>query len=96
MNELECFFCMLSENGRLGTLIFYYDGHYPNYLAFVIDNTGSMRNEIDAVKRIIRSFIKNEGREPRMYVLATFNDPKQSKHCCCVHADFSFNYLYTS
>jgi len=93
MNELECFFDMLS-NGTLGTLIFYY-GDDPIYLAFVIDNTGSMSNEIGAVKRIIRSFIGNERREPRMYVLSTFNDPKDSKHCC-VHADFSFSYLYTS
>ena len=44
-------------------------------VAFVIDDTGSMGNEIDAVKCLVRSFLKSERGGPAKYILGTFNDP---------------------
>ena len=44
-------------------------------LAFVVDNTGSMSQEISSVQWLIRSFIKAERDIPFMYILTTFNDP---------------------
>ena len=44
-------------------------------LAFVIDDTGSMRKEIDAVKELIKAIIKAEKDSPFFYILGTFNDP---------------------
>ena len=45
-------------------------------LAFVVDDTGSMGDEIASVKRIIRSFIRTERDVPFAYILTTFNDPQ--------------------
>ena len=48
----------------------------PEYsIAFVIDDTGSMRDEIDAVKCLVRSLLKSQGKGPARYILGTFNDP---------------------
>ena len=44
-------------------------------VAFVIDDTGSMGGEIDAVKCLVRSFLKSERGGPAKYILGTFNDP---------------------
>ena len=44
-------------------------------VAFVIDDTGSMGEEIDAVKCLVRSFVKSERDGPAKYILGTFNDP---------------------
>ena len=44
-------------------------------VAFVIDDTGSMGDEIDAVKCLVRSFVKSERDGPAEYILGTFNDP---------------------
>ena len=44
-------------------------------LAFVVDDTGSMRDEIDAVKELIKAIIKAEKFAPFFYILGTFNDP---------------------
>jgi len=83
ISELEAFFNSLGGE-ILERVIFYYDDdEYPNHLAFVIDTTGSMGDEIEAVKKIIRHFIKNEGREPQKYVLATFSDPISCKVNFC-------------
>jgi len=61
---------------QLEQLIFAYDPESPPpTLAFVVDNTGSMGGEIEAVKDIILSFIKTERNEPIAYILGTFNDP---------------------
>ena len=43
-------------------------------LAFAVDTTGSMSDEILSVRRIIRSFVRSEKQEPFYYVLAEFND----------------------
>ena len=43
-------------------------------LAFAVDTTGSMWNEIHSVRQIIRSFVRSEKQEPFYYVLAEFND----------------------
>ena len=47
----------------------------PPTLAFVVDDTGSMSNEINSVRKLIHSFIKTERSEPLAYILTTFNDP---------------------
>ena len=61
---------------QLEQLIFAYDLESPPpTLAFVVDNTGSMWDEIDAVKDIILSFTKTERNRPIAYILITFNDP---------------------
>ena len=44
-------------------------------LAFVVDDTGSMGNEINAVKDLIKAIIKAEKFSPFYYILGTFNDP---------------------
>ena len=44
-------------------------------VAFVIDDTGSMSDEIGHVKCLIRSFLKSNRDFPAQYILGTFNDP---------------------
>ena len=44
-------------------------------LAFVVDDTGSMGNEIEAVKRIINRFVNSDESAVTDYILNTFNDP---------------------
>ena len=44
-------------------------------VAFVIDDTGSMRDEIRAAKCLVRSLLKSQGKGPARYILGTFNDP---------------------
>ena len=51
------------------------DNVVPATLAFVVDDTGSMWNEINAVKDIIKAIIKAEKDSPYFYILGTFNDP---------------------
>ena len=43
-------------------------------LAFAVDTTGSMRNAIEAVKVVIRDFLRSEEDGPGCYVLQPFND----------------------
>ena len=54
-------------------------------LAFVVDDTGSMSSEIDAVKRLIFGFIRTENKEPKRYILSTFNDPAEGKTVCTLY-----------
>jgi len=44
-------------------------------LAFVVDNTGSMEEEIESVRRLIKSFVRAERSIPLFYIYTTFNDP---------------------
>ena len=44
-------------------------------LAFVVDDTGSMSDEIEAVKNLIKAIINAERTSPFFYILGTFNDP---------------------
>ena len=43
-------------------------------LAFVVDDTGSMGDEINAVKNLIKAIIKAEKSSAYYYILGTFND----------------------
>ena len=54
--------------------LFNFTTDFPT-LAFVVDNTGSMSEEIDAVKDLITAIIKAERSSPFLYILGTFNDP---------------------
>jgi uncharacterized protein with von Willebrand factor type A (vWA) domain len=44
-------------------------------LMFAIDDTGSMRGEIDAAKKIATAIVDEQRAEPVDYILAPFNDP---------------------
>ena len=50
----------------------------PPTLAFVVDDTGSMSDEIDSVRQLIFSFISVERTNPIGYILTTFNDPSNN------------------
>ena len=50
-------------------------------LAFAVDTTGSMLDEIDSVRELIRNFVASERSEPFVYVLAPFNDHGYSGVC---------------
>ena len=54
--------------------LFNFTTDFPT-LAFVVDNTGSMLDEIEAVKDLITAIIKAERSSPFLYILGTFNDP---------------------
>ena len=49
------------------------DGPLP-CLGFVVDTTGSMREEVNAVQNLILSFVSSEQNEPACYVITPFND----------------------
>ena len=49
-------------------------------LAFVVDDTGSMGDEINAVKDLITAIVKAERDNPVFYILGTFNDPGTARH----------------
>ena len=44
-------------------------------LMFAIDDTGSMRNEIAAARKIATSIVNEQRVEPVDYILSPFNDP---------------------
>ena len=48
-------------------------------LAFVVDDTASMSDEINAVKDLIKAIIKAEKYFPFYYILVTFNDPGKNE-----------------
>ena len=50
-------------------------------LAFAVDTTGSMHEEIDDVRELIKAFVASEKSEPFLYVLARFNDRGDSGVC---------------
>ena len=67
-----------SLNGNQLETIFGYDPIHPDLkptLAFAVDDTGSMHDEIESVKKLIYSFIKTERSDSHAYILTTFNDP---------------------
>ena len=47
--------------------------HFP-CLAFVVDTTGSMGEEIRAVQNLIMAFVSSEQDEPACYIITPFND----------------------
>ena len=74
--SLEEFFRFLSHSD-FGDIFGFAETNQPvptGSLAFAVDTTGSMRDEIQNVQRIIRSFVQSEKQEPFYYVLAEFND----------------------
>ena len=46
-------------------------------LIFVIDNTGSMADEIAAAKAIAKSIVNQPRKEAVNYILSPFNDPSK-------------------
>lgn len=47
------------------------------YVGFAIDDTGSMGDEIEAVKCLVRALIKSFHNGAAQYILGTFNDPSR-------------------
>lgn len=54
----------------------------PFSVAFIIDDTGSTSAEIEAVKCLVRGFLKAERALPSKYILGTFNDPGACSYVC--------------
>ena len=78
--ELVCvceFFACLDPDNDLPAILGLYDidviEGFP-CLAFTVDTTGSMSDEIDAVKQVVRNFTASEEDGPGCYVLQPFND----------------------
>ena len=77
--ELDAFFDMLEGHPDIIAPIFWltedqFFGILPTP-AFVVDDTGSMTDEIGSAMRLIISFISVERSKPIAYILTTFNDP---------------------
>ena len=53
----------------------FFPRNYVYSVGFAIDDTGSMSPEIEAVKCLVRAFIKTFRIGPHQYILGTFNDP---------------------
>ena len=74
----EFFACLDPENdfkpifGLYDVIVDDLDG-FP-CLALVVDTTGSMSQEINAVKVVIQTFLRSEEDDPLCYVLQPFND----------------------
>ena len=62
-------------------------------LAFVVDDSGSMSNEIKAVKYLIKAIIEAEKISPFYYILCTFNDPGNRIYNYYVHYLVTFSYV---
>lgn len=76
--ELLCscqFFACLDEGRNLMPVFEGFEG--LECLAFVLDTTGSMKDEIDAALQVIKDFIASE--EIGCYLLVPFNDDGNSK-----------------
>ena len=56
-------------------------------LAFVVDTTGSMRHEIEAVQNLIQSFLSSEKDEPACYAITPFNDVVENANRQPVHGE---------
>jgi len=66
--QLETIFGFVSSNDNVISVV------RPT-LAFVVDDTGSMAEEIASVRRLITSFVRTERSMPLSYIYTTFNDP---------------------
>jgi len=75
-NDLDNFFDSL-DGVQTATLfgIEVTSNNNPPTLAFVVDDTGSMGEEIRSVQKLIHSFIRTERTNALAYILTTFNDP---------------------
>ena len=63
--------------------IFFLSGD-PYSVAFIIDDTGSMSDDIEAAKCLVRGFLKAERAVPSKYILGTFNDPGMCSYMCII------------
>ena len=90
--KILCISSRLSKKRKFSPIIRFYNRIYAldfglifgigiDYtIAFTIDDTASMSNEIEDVKCLVRSFIKSERNNPAQYILATFNEPSKTKY----------------
>lgn len=76
-SEIQTFFGEITADDF--EMIFFHFGR-PYSVAFIIDDTGSMADDIQAAKCLVRGFLNALRGEPAKYILGTFNDP--SKYMC--------------
>ena len=79
--ELVCvceFFACLDPDDDIKPMVGMIDVFVEEFvfpcLAFAVDTTGSMREEIEAAKEVIRNLLSSEEDGPICYVLQPFND----------------------
>ena len=80
-DEIQAFFDSIDVDD-FGSIFFLSDDPYS--VAFIIDDTGSMRNDIEAAKCLVRGFLKAERAVPSKYILGTFNDPGMCSYVCII------------
>ena len=56
----------------------------PYSVAFIIDDTGSMSDDMEAAKCLVRAFLIAERAVPKKYILGTFNDPGVCSYVCII------------
>ena len=66
----------------------------PYSLGFVVDDTGSMAEEIVRVRQIITQFVNDDVGAPTHYILTSFNDPSESALGSRIHQIHNY-YMYT-
>ena len=82
VGSVENFFESLNGN-QLATIfgiVNVTDLNLKSTLAFAVDDTGSMSEEIESAQKLIHSFVKTERSETHAYILTTFNDPGMEKY----------------
>ena len=70
----QFFKCLDDDFSSFGRSLFGFVIEDFNCLAFVVDTTGSMGNEIEETRRLMKSFISSEEDDPACYVVTPFND----------------------
>ena len=61
-------------------------------VAFVVDDTGSMGEEIAHVQRLITDFVRSGAASPSHYILTSFNDPsEQHANIRCIYGMLCYN-----
>ena len=77
-NDINFFYNCISADAVLLSRIFVFNVGGEFSLAFVIDDSGSMGDEIERVKCLVKGFVKAERNSPTRYILGTFNYPSKS------------------
>ena len=71
-SEIQTFFGNMNADDF--EKIFFHSGD-PYSVAFIIDDTGSMADDIEATRCLVRGFLNVLRGEPAKYILGTFSDP---------------------
>ena len=77
INDIGIFYGCISVNAILLSRIFVLTTGGEFSIAFAIDDSGSMRAEIERVKCLVKGLVKAERNSPTRYILGTFNNPSK-------------------